>query len=153
MITFKEGSIFDSGCHVLVNPVNCVGVMGKGLALRFKELFPQNFIEYKRNCTRGMIDIGTITANIDRTFNKKFNKPVLIVNFPTKKHWAQKSEYDYITAGLHSLCDFILSNNINEIAIPAIGCGLGGLDWNTVKPMIINSLNNLDNVNILVYEP
>jgi O-acetyl-ADP-ribose deacetylase (regulator of RNase III) len=153
MITFKEGSIFDSGCHVLVNPVNCVGVMGKGLALRFKELFPQNFIEYRKNCSYKRVRIGEVTSCLDRTFSKRFTKPVLVINFPTKQHWAQKSDYDFINRGLIALSCFIEENNITEIAIPAIGCGLGGLDWAVVKDSIIRVLSNFQDVNILVYEP
>lgn len=130
-------NIFDSKAHAIVNPVNCVGVMGKGLALQFKNNYPQNFIEYKRHCDNGSLQIGKCFSFWE---NNKF-----IVNFPTKKHWKESSSYEYIKLGLIALEKHIDFYNIESIAVPQIGCGLGGLDFEIVKPMIIEALDKLVN--------
>ena len=137
----ENGNIFNSNCDFLVNPVNTVGIMGKGLALEFKKKFPNNFIKYQKFCKDNSFGIGKLLIV------KENNKSIL--NFPTKKHWKNKSELDYIIQGLEKLKIAIEKYNINSVAFPKIGCGLGGLDWNIVLDLLINFEKNIS-FNILV---
>lgn len=150
MINYTTGDMFASSAYALVNTVNTVGVMGKGVALRCKELFPSNFFEYKRACKEGVLTTGRML--VCRDSNADLGER-LIINFPTKKHWRNPSEYIYVEEGLKALRKVIIDEGIMEIAIPPLGCGNGGLDWNLVKPMIENALSDLKDVNIIVYEP
>lgn len=123
--------IFQIKSQVIVNPVNCDGVMGAGLALAFKNRFPQNFKQYNRVCSMrnlrpGMINIGRI------------NQTKYIFNFPTKDHWKDPSQLDYIQSGMESLVKHVRRLNIRSVAIPALGCGLGGLSYEEVLPIIEN---------------
>lgn len=133
----------------LVNTVNTVGVMGKGIALQFKEAFPYNNKEYVRACKDNELAPGKLLAVWDS--NLLYGRK-LIVNFPTKVHWRQPSQYEYIEKGLRAIRELIIKENIKSIAIPPLGSGNGGLDWNKVKPMIIESLRDLD-IDVQVYEP
>ena len=148
MIRFSNGDMFESGADALVNTVNLVGVMGKGVALQFKERFKYNFQQYKHACENCKIGIGNSLV----VKEKWKDKDVLIVNLPTKKHWRNKSEYSYIDMGLTNLVDIIEKYKISSIAIPPLGAGNGGLDWTVVKSMIIEKLKNVDS-EIIVYEP
>jgi O-acetyl-ADP-ribose deacetylase (regulator of RNase III)/uncharacterized protein YwgA len=149
MIKFTSGNILKDSSDAIVNTVNCVGVMGKGLALQFKKAFPDNFRLYKSACDRKEIKIGEvfITESGDM-LNKK-----IIVNFPTKNHWRGKSKYEYIESGLDDLVTKIKEYGIKSIAIPPLGAGLGGLDWGEVKSMIIDKLSPLIDVEVCIYEP
>lgn len=143
MIKFTKGNIFDSDAEALVNAVNTVGVMEKGIALEFKKRFPQNFEIYKGVCDAKMLSVGDILiVKDDKT----------IINFPTKIHWRDKSKYEYIQSGLRKLREELKDLNITSVAIPALGCGLGGLDWKIVKKMIVDELNDCDTC-FYVYEP
>lgn len=149
MIKIIYGNLFESKAEALVNTVNCVGVMGKGIALQFKILFPNNFRAYKEACNKGEVKVGKMFIYEDSNIfiNKK-----LIINFPTKTHWKYPSQYSFIKDGLVSLKSEIISRNIKSIAIPAIGCNNGGLDYNIVKEMIMKELGDLD-CEIYLYEP
>lgn len=137
----EKGNIFNSSCEFLVNPVNCVGVMGKGLALEFKNKYPLNFEIYKKACDNASFNIGNLLiVPVDNKF---------IVNFPTKKHWRNKSDLEFIKIGLEELKVAIIDFNIKSIALPKLGCGLGGLDWNEVFDLIKDFHNSIDN-NVLV---
>jgi appr-1-p processing enzyme family protein len=140
----EKGNIFNSSCEFLVNPVNCVGVMGKGLALEFKNKYPLNFEIYKKACDNASFNIGNLLiVPVDNKF---------IVNFPTKKHWRNKSDLEFIKIGLEELKVAIKNFNIKSIAIPKLGCGLGGLDWNEVFDLIKNFHNSIeDNVLVQVF--
>lgn len=131
----RDGSIFDSQADALVNPVNCVGVMGKGLALEFKRRFPRNFRYYKIACFREELKIGSSCVFYE---NGKF-----IINYPTKKHWKESSHIAYIAMGFSSLAFQIQLCSIESIAVPALGCGLGGLKWSEVEPVIRKMLNEI----------
>jgi O-acetyl-ADP-ribose deacetylase (regulator of RNase III) len=120
--------IFSADVDAIVNPVNCYGVMGKGLALQFKINYPENFNQYKIACDTDKVQIGRVFRT------KAFDR--YIFNFPTKKHWSNKSRLSYIEAGLKDLVNQIKFCNIKSIALPQLGCGLGGLDWQEVKPLI-----------------
>ena len=146
MIRFVQGNIFDSGCEALVNPVNCVGVMGKGLALQFKRRFPANFASYAAACRRRELAPGRL-----HVFEVGAGTPRLIINFPTKRHWRDPSRLDDIAQGLHSLASAINDNRIRSIAILPLGCGLGGLPWPDVRQLILHHLRSLNRVDIVVH--
>ena len=132
MVEFKKNNIFCENVEAIVNPVNCVGVMGKGLALQFKKFYPENFTQYQDLCKSGTLKPGVLfvyETNLQK--NPKF-----IINFPTKKHWKEKSDLEDIKLGLIALCQVIDDRGIKSIAIPPLGCGLGGLEWFEVKQHI-----------------
>ena len=149
MITFKQGNIFDSKAEALVNPVNCVGVSGKGLALEFKKRFPLNFDKYRDACKQPeeKLKIGRIFITVF------YDSPKYIINFTTKNHWRETSFISYINEGLKDLKRFLTIGMIKSIAIPALGCGLGELPWHMVKESIIYHLSDLEDIDIEVYEP
>ncbi len=136
MIMYTNGNLFDCKVQTLVNPVNTVGVMGKGLALAFKNRYPDMFQEYKSQCDRGELSIGSLHLYKSSDY--------WILNFPTKKHWRNKSQIAFIKAGLKTFIDSYPSMGIDSIAFPKLGCGYGGLDWkNDVQPMMEQYLSDL----------
>jgi len=149
MIIFKQGNIFDADTEAIVNAVNAVGVMGAGIALMFKEVFPDNYRLYKQACKRNEVLVGHMFV----TENPMPHGPLYIINFPTKQHWNNFSNFEWIVKGLKDLRRVIGVENIQSIAIPALGCGYGGLSWREVKKAIVNELDQLNKVKILVYEP
>ncbi|WP_217605539.1 macro domain-containing protein [Chitinophaga sp. GbtcB8] len=149
MIQYITGNLLNSDASALVNTVNTVGVMGKGLALQFREAFPVNYKKYVDACKAQQLNIGTLLIVQD---HNEFLGEKTIINFPTKKHWRQSSKYEYIEAGLTALVEAIQDNDIQSIALPPLGCGNGGLDWQIVKPLIENRLSTL-NSTIYIYEP
>lgn len=149
MISYTTGNLLDSPAEALVNTVNTVGVMGKGIALMFKERFPENMREYAQACKAGNVVTGTMFV----TETQALIGPRWIVNFPTKQHWRAKSKMEWIEAGLEDLRRFILEHKVRSIAIPPLGAGNGGLSWQQVKPKIAQALGDLDEVQIWVYEP
>lgn len=148
MIHFTTGNMFNAQVDAIVNTVNLVGVMGKGVALQFKERFKNNFQIYKQACKDCTIGIGN--SLVVREIWKGRN--IWVINFPTKKHWRNPSEYWYIERGLDNLIDIINNYSIKSIAIPPLGAGNGGLDWNRVKELIVSKLSFLD-CEIWVFEP
>ena len=149
MIKFLSGSPLDAPVAAVVNTVNTVGVMGKGIALMFKEAFPENFRAYEAACKRKEVRVGHMFV----TENLALCGPRWILNFPTKQHWRQPSRMEWITAGLRDLRGVVEENNIRSIALPALGCGNGGLDWSEVRPEIEQSLAEMNDVDVLVFEP
>ena len=149
MIHFTKGNMMTSTAEALVNTVNTVGVMGKGIALQFKEEFPANFATYKTACSTGVLVPGKLL--ITREINSQGIEK-LIVNFPTKLHWRNPSKYEYIRDGLAELAKALHEYNIKSIAIPPLGCGNGGLNWDIVKKMIIEVLENSE-AEIYIFEP
>lgn len=149
MIHFTEGNLLDSKAEVLVNTVNTVGVMGKGIALMFKEKFPQNFMQYAEACKKEEVRVGELFV----TQPAKIFGPKWIVNFPTKKHWRNPSKIEWIESGLQELRQFMVQHQIRSIAIPPLGAGHGGLPWNDVRNAIIRALGDLENVHIFLYQP
>ena len=150
VIEFKVGDIFAEDVEALVNTVNCVGVMGRGVALQFKRAFPENFKAYAKRCKRNEMQPGRVfvfeTANL--------GNPRYIVNFPTKRHWRGKSRTEDIESGLKSLIGAVEERGIRSIALPSLGSGLGGLDWaRQVRPMLTASLAELPDVRFVVFEP
>ncbi len=149
MLHFLKGNLLDSHAEALVNTVNTVGVMGKGIALQFKEAFPENNKKYSEVCRTGSFTPGKLLLVKDH--NALMGQKT-IVNFPTKKHWRNPSHYSYIEDGLKELAIIINKERIKSIALPPLGCGNGGLDWVKVKSMIENYLSDID-ADIYVYEP
>lgn len=149
MITFTTGNLLEDKSEALVNTVNTVGVMGKGIALAFKKKYPDNMKEYVKACKEGKVVTGKMF--ITRASAEQDNK--WIVNFPTKQHWSGRSQMEWVDDGLVELKRFIVENNIKSIAIPALGAGLGGLNWFEVKSKIVNALSDLTEVDMVVYEP
>lgn len=145
----KKGNIIDSEAEAVVNTVNTMGVMGAGIALQFKKNFPENFREYEAAAKSGLIKIGKLFI----TETNRFTNPKYIINFPTKKDWKHPSKLSWIKEGLGELRNFILEKNIKSIAIPPLGCGNGKLDWNEVKPLILDSINGIANLTAYIYEP
>lgn len=149
MIEFTSGDILKSDAEALVNTVNCVGVMGRGVALQFKNVFPENFKAYSEACKRGEVQPGKMCV-----FETGYmTNPKYIVNFPTKRHWRGKSRIEDIEVGLAALVNEIRARKIRSIALPPLGSGLGGLVWGDVRGRIEASLCDLDDVRVLVFEP
>jgi O-acetyl-ADP-ribose deacetylase (regulator of RNase III) len=149
MITYAKGNLLDADVEAVVNTVNTVGVMGKGIALMFKEAFPKNFKAYEAACERGEVRIGRVFV----TETGDMIGPKWIINFPTKKHWRQRTKMEWITEGLKDLRRVIEERKIRSIAVPPLGCGNGGLDWNDVQPAIEDALGSLPGIKVIVYEP
>ena len=145
MIEFTKGDLFDDDAEALVNPVNCFGVMGKGLALEFKKRFPKNFKAYELYCELRYLSSGGI-------FTYEENDR-LIINAATKYHWNYPSSIQAVNGCLRNIRLSIYLNEIKSIAIPALGCGLGGLDWDEVKPLFEDRLRDVEDCRITVYEP
>lgn len=146
MISLINGNLLESNADALVNTVNCVGVMGKGIALQFKRKYPKMFNAYQIACERKEICPGKIWIY-------KSNLTPIIICFPTKQHWYNPSKIEWISEGLDDLRNYILHNNIESIAIPALGCANGGLKFSDVKPLIYEKLENLTSVQISLYNP
>lgn len=149
MIRYKTGNILKENIEAIVNTVNCVGVMGRGIALQFKKTFPENFKSYLVACKRGEVQPGRMfICEINQTTNPRY-----IVNFPTKRHWRAKSNMCDIQTGLEALIKEIQDRNITSIAIPPLGSGLGGLNWEEVRSQIEKAFQKLNNVDVVVFEP
>lgn len=149
MITLASGNLLDADVEALVNAVNCVGVMGKGLALQFKDWFPANFKAYAKACKAGEVRTGAMFVFATGLLQN----PRFLVNFPTKQHWRDRSRIEDIEAGLQSLVVEIRERRIRSIAVPALGCGLGGLEWREVRPRIEAAFASLPEVDVRLYVP
>lgn len=149
MIEFRTGDILQSNAEALVNTVNCVGIMGRGVALQFKNAFPENFKAYKAACAQEAVQPGRMfvfeTGYID---NPKF-----IINFPTKRHWKGKSRIEDIESGLLAFVRLIKDLRIRSVAMPPLGSGLGGLHWPDVRRRIEEAVQELPDVRFIVFEP
>jgi O-acetyl-ADP-ribose deacetylase (regulator of RNase III) len=149
MIEYKTGNLLAEDVEALINTVNCVGVMGRGVALQFKTKYPQNYKAYKAACKQDEVQPGKMfIVQISQLINPKY-----IINFPTKRHWRGKSRLEYIDAGLQSLLSEIQKRGIQSIAMPPLGCGLGGLDWAEVKLRIEGAFAALPNVHVVIFAP
>lgn len=149
MIRYMKGDILQAQAEALVNTVNCVGVMGRGIALQFKKAFPDNYKAYYEACQRGEVHPGRVLV-----FDMgPLSWPRYIINFPTKRHWRSRSRIEDIKKGLVSLVREIQTRNISSVAIPPLGSGLGGLDWNEVRLLIEHALAVVPDVDVQVFEP
>jgi O-acetyl-ADP-ribose deacetylase (regulator of RNase III) len=149
MIEYRSGDILKEKTEALINTVNCVGVMGRGIALQFKNAFPENFKAYAAACKNEEVQPGRMFV----FETGQLTNPRYIINFPTKRHWRGKSRMEDIEAGLKALVDTIRRYNIRSIAVPPLGSGLGGLDWPEVKLRIEAALQPLSDVRTIIYEP
>ncbi len=149
MLKYVTGDFFDYDADIRINTVNCVGVMGAGVALLFKNKYPEMFKQYKRDCNSKRISPGNPTVWQE---GDMLEKKTYIINFPTKIDWRNKSEYSYVEDGLKWLSEYLTKHKNNTVTLPALGCGHGGLDWNIVKSLIEKYLANSEN-EILVFEP
>ena len=149
MIELCRGDILNADAEALVNTVNCVGVMGRGIALQFRKAFPGNYELYRAACEKKLVEPGKmLVSDLNRLENPRF-----IINFPTKRHWKGNSRLSDIEEGLQSLVREVKERGIRSIAVPPLGCGLGGLNWSEVRPMIESAFSGLPAVRALVYEP
>lgn len=149
MITSQKGNLLQADVDAVVNTVNTVGVMGKGIALQFKKAYPQMFKEYERACKNGEVQLGRM--NVWAT--GAMDGPKYVINFPTKGHWRAPSRLVDIESGLDDLVDVVRKFRIESIAIPPLGCGNGGLDWDDVEPLILSAFADLPDVEVKIYPP
>lgn len=149
MIYRAEGDLLSADAEALVNTVNTVGVMGKGIALQFKQAFPDNYSAYEAACKRGEVQLGKMFVYHLNTLSN----PRIIVNFPTKQHWRGKSNIKDIESGLHALIEVVKTERIRSIAVPPLGCGNGGLDWADVRPRIEKAFSELPDVAVQLFSP
>jgi O-acetyl-ADP-ribose deacetylase (regulator of RNase III) len=150
MIEFKIGNLFSERAEALVNTVNCVGIMGRGVALQFKKAFPENFAAYRAACQKGEVQPGTMFV----FETGHLTLPRYIINFPTKRHWRGKSRLEDIESGLQALVRVIEQEGIASIALPPLASGLGGRDWKKeVRPLIETYLGSLPHTKVIVFEP
>lgn len=149
MIEPQSGDLLKADVEALVNAVNCVGVMGKGIALQFRQTFPANYAQYKQACSEGKIRPGVMFTVV----TGQSDNPLYIINFPTKRHWKDKSRLEDIKAGLPALIAEVKRLDLQSIAVPPLGCGLGGLDWAEVRLLIEAAFAELTNVRVLLFEP
>ncbi|WP_428542884.1 type II toxin-antitoxin system antitoxin DNA ADP-ribosyl glycohydrolase DarG [Profundibacter sp.] len=149
MFEYKTGDILAEDADALVNTVNCVGVMGRGIALQFKNAFPDNFKAYAAACKREEVQPGRMFVSE----TGQLTNPRYIINFPTKRHWRGKSRMEDIDAGLVDLIEVIRKYKISSIAIPPLGSGLGGLNWNDVRPRIEEALHGFNDLRIIIFQP
>ena len=149
MITFTQGNLLEADVEAVVNTVNTKGIMGKGIALMFKERFPLNFKAYEHACRNDEVRIGSMFV----TKSEEFFGPKWIINFPTKTHWRVKTRLEWIEQGLRDLARVVNDKGIRSIAVPPLGCGNGGLGWRDVRPLIVNALSAIDGLEAVIYEP
>ncbi|MCK9874374.1 macro domain-containing protein [Frankia sp. Ag45/Mut15] len=147
MIIEASGNLLEAEAEALVNTVNTVGVAGKGIALQFRQAFPENFKEYQRAARHGEVTPGRMLVHITEQLHPRY-----IINFPTKRHWRERSRTADIRDGLQDLVKVLVKYKIKSVAIPPLGCGNGGLDWNDVRPLVVAALSELD-VEIKLYSP
>jgi O-acetyl-ADP-ribose deacetylase (regulator of RNase III) len=149
MVELMRGDILKARADVLVNTVNCVGFMGRGIALQFGKAFPEVLKAYESACERGEVQPGKVLSyDLNR-----FEQPYWVINVPTKRHWRGKSRMEDVDAGLAALVAEVRRLGVKSVAVPPLGCGLGGLDWNDVRPRIERAFEVLPHVQVLLYEP
>ncbi len=149
MIESTQGNLLEAEAEALVNTVNCVGFMGKGIALQFKQAFPENFEAYSKACKSAQVLPGRMFIFESRAIIG----PKYIINFPTKRHWKGKSRIEDIDLGLEALVEDVVRLGIKSIAVPPLGCGLGGLDWNKVRPRVVQAFRSVPDVRVLLFSP
>lgn len=150
MIEYKTGDILKEAAEALVNTVNCVGIMGRGIALQFKNSFPDNYKAYAAACKKNEVQPGRMFV-YER--GKQLFNPQFIINFPTKRDWRGKSRIEDIESGLSALVNIVQELGIRSIAVPPLGSGLGGLNWNDIKPRIESAMRSLPDVHVIIFEP
>jgi O-acetyl-ADP-ribose deacetylase (regulator of RNase III) len=153
MIEYETGDILKANVQALVNTVNCEGVMGKGIALQFKLKFPENFRAYETVCNQDELEPGRLFVFDRGQLFEENDGPQYIINFPTKTHWRKPSKLEYIEQGMDALVEEVQQRDIESIAIPPLGCGNGGLDWEDVEAIIERHIEALPEVRVVLYPP
>lgn len=149
MIKFLRGDIFVSDCQAIVNPVNCVGVSGTGLAEALRYRYPNNFAEYRNLCLRKQLYPGKLlVVKTEAIFN-----PLYVINFPTKQHWRDPSKLSYVEDGIIEMLSVLSDFKIKSVAIPALGCGKGKLDWSDVRRLMEDHFSKEEDIYFEIYEP
>ena len=149
MVKLLRGNLLNAEAEALVNTVNSVGYMGKGVALQFKKAFPENFLFYQKACRAGEVRPGRMLV----FETGSMLTPKYVINFPTKRHWRGPSRYEDIESGLDALIKEVKRRGVRSIALPPLGCGLGGLDWDRVRPMIEAAFAKVPDVEVMLFEP
>ena len=153
MLKFKKGNMFNLKADILVNAVNCKGIMGKGVAKTFKEKYPAMYNNYRFKCENNEVLPGVPFVWEDKSY--MFNIGIIIINFPTKDDWRDDSKYDYIESGLvwfrEYLINYTKENKNKYVHMPALGCGLGNLNFELVQEMIIKHLDDIEDIDITVF--
>lgn len=149
MLHFTRGNLLEAQVEAIVNTVNTVGVMGKGIALQVKEAYPEVDAAYRAACERGEVQIGRMHV----VPTQALQGPRFVINFPTKKHWRNPSKLEYIVAGLEHLKGVLQGLGVRSVALPPLGCGSGGLEWPEVKDAIVAALGDLAGIDLYVFEP
>ena len=149
MIEYRDGDLLADESEALVNAVNCVGVMGAGVALAFRRRFPENYRAYAAACRRNAVEPGRMFV----FETGRETPPRYLVNFPTKRHWKDASRMEDIVAGMDALREEVRARAIRSVALPALGCGLGGLPWPEVRAVVADGLRGLEGVRVTVYLP
>lgn len=147
MIHYKQGNLFDDDAEAFVNAVNIVGVMGAGIARQFKQRYPEMFEQYEVDCEAGKVQLGKM-----HVFERAEENPRYVINFPTLRHWKDLSKLSDIKDGLDDLVEVVQQHQIQSIAIPPLGCGVGGLKWDDVRKLIEQAFTDID-VHVHLYEP
>lgn len=150
MLHYRHGNLLEANAEAYVNPVNTVGVMGKGLALAFKNRFPTAFDAYRKACNEGRVRIGSVFV-YERP--ESTGRPRVILHVPTKRHWREPSQMSFVEQGLEALVDTVRQRGILSVAVPALGCGLGGLAWAEVRPRMVQALQALPHVEVYLFLP
>jgi len=148
MIEFRQGNLLEAKAEALVNAVNCVGIMGKGIALQFKKAFPENYKQYEKACHNKEVKPGQMF-----TTSTGLLQPKYIINFPTKRHWRENSRIEDVEIGLRALAQEVQQLKINSIAIPALGCGNGGLDWEEVSLLLLSTFIQIPEIDVFIFAP
>lgn len=151
-IEYKNGDMFDEPTEAIVNTVNCVGVMGKGVALEFKRRWPANFKAYKLVCADKALTPGKMFI-FDNDGFLDSEKHRFLINFPTKQHWRSKSKMEYVKDGLADFVEQVRRLGIKSVALPPLGCGNGGLEWSDVRPLIEDAVSSLPDVHFVIFGP
>ena len=149
MYQLTKGNIIEADTEVLINPCNCKGIAGKGLSLDFKKTFPDNYIAYKNWCESGFLKPGKLFPFVQQ---RGTLGPITIVNFATKYHWRNDSRIEWIKSGLEDLKHLLVDLGYKSCSIPKLGCGIGILSWNEVKPLVLHMCESLPEIEFHIYE-
>jgi O-acetyl-ADP-ribose deacetylase (regulator of RNase III) len=147
------GNLFESEAEALINPVNCAGVMGAGLALKFRRAYPAMYYAYRKFCKEEGLQPGGLFVWKDRRPDPPGETRPIIINFPTKRHWRDAARIEYIQLGLPVLVAELATRKIASVATPALGCGLGGLNYTTVRSLIFRAFREAPEITCLLYRP
>lgn len=148
-----DAGVWAVGAQCVVIPVNCVGVMGAGLAADARQRYPGLWHAYRRECDAGHLAPGRVLMFLNRDRPRGSSEPFYIAAFPTKRHWREQSHIEDIAAGLPALVTALTARSLFSVAVPALGCGLGGLSWENVKPIITDAFSKAPEIELKLFPP